>query len=112
MAESTPTGDVRVNASAGHLSVHVEGAHPAEVPFLFEQQPRRLGFSIVLSAAFDIGFAALLIFLSRLPVSPVTSAAVLPDSVNDQIIWLQQPGPGGGGGGGGNRMKEPPRKAE
>jgi periplasmic protein TonB len=112
MEEPTPTEEVRVNASAGHLSVHVEGAHPVEVPFLFEQQPRRLGFSIVASAAFDIAFAALLVFLSRLPVTPVTSAAVLPDSANSNIIWLQQPGPGGGGGGGGNRMKEPPRKVE
>jgi TonB family protein len=112
MSQSTPTEDPRVNASAGHLSVHVDGAHPVEVPFLFEQQPKRLGFSIVLSAALDLGFGALLLFLSRLPVGPVTSAAVLPDTPSNSIIWLQQPGPGGGGGGGGNQMKEPPRKAE
>jgi protein TonB len=112
MTESTQTADVHVNASAGHLSVHVEGAHPVEVPFLFEQQPKRLGVSFALSAALDIAFAALLIFLSRLPVHPVTLAAVLPDQPNSNIIWLQQPGPGGGGGGGGNRMKEPPRPAE
>ena len=112
MTDSTPAEDPRVNASAGHLSVHVEGAHPVEVPFLFEQRPKRLGFSIVLSAAVDIAFAALLVFLSRLPVSPVTAAAVLPDNQTNNIVWLQQPGPGGGGGGGGNQMKEPPRKAE
>jgi TonB family protein len=112
MAESTPPEDVRVNASAGHLSVHVDGAHPAEVPFLFEQQPKRLGVSIVASAVFDIALAALLVFLSRLPVGPLTVEAVRPDTPNPGIIWLQQPGPGGGGGGGGNRMKEPPRKAE
>ena len=113
MAESTPAEEVRVNASAGHLSVHCAGSHAADdVPFMFEQQPRRLGLSVLLSAGLDVGFAALLIFLSRLPTYPVTTAAVVPDNVSNQIIWLQQPGPGGGGGGGGNRMKEPPRKAE
>jgi TonB family protein len=52
------------------------------------------------------------VFLSRLPITPESTAAILPDQPNSNIIWLQQPGPGGGGGGGGNRMKEPPRKAE
>jgi len=112
MSESTPAEETHVNASAGHLSVHVEGAHPVEVPFLFEQQPKRLGMSIVLSAVIDVAFAALLVFLSRLPVGPITSAAVLPENPSSNIIWLQEPGPGGGGGGGGNQMKEPPRKAE
>ncbi len=37
---------------------------------------------------------------------------MLPDSLNDRIIWLATPGPGGGGGGGGNKSPEPPRKAE
>jgi protein TonB len=101
-----------VNASAGHLSVHVEGAHPVDVPFLFEQQPRRLGLSFVASAAFDLAFAVALVFISRIPIHPVTSPAVLPDQPDKNIIWLSQPGPGGGGGGGGNRMKEPPRQAE
>lgn len=112
MSQSTPAEDPRVNASAGHLSVHVDGAHPVEVPFLFEQQPKRLGFSIVFSAVLDLGFGALLVFLSRLPVGPLTSTAVLPETPSTNIVWLQQPGPGGGGGGGGNQMKEPPRKAE
>jgi TonB family protein len=112
MKESTSAEDIPVNASAGHLSLHVPGAHPVEVPFLFEQQPRRIGMSVVLSAIFDVAAAMLLIFLSRLPIVPASTAAVLPDQPNNQIIWLQQPGPGGGGGGGGNRMKEPPRKAE
>jgi periplasmic protein TonB len=112
MADTSNPEGVRVNASAGHLSVHVEGAHPAEVPFLFEQQPKRLGMSFALSAVLDIAFAVFLVFISRLPIHPASTAAVLPDQANNQIIWLQQPGPGGGGGGGGNRMKEPPRKAE
>jgi periplasmic protein TonB len=111
MAETTPPV-AAVNASAGHLSVHVEGAHPADVPFMFEQQPRRLGVSFAASAFVDVTVAFFLVFISRLPVHPVTTAAVLPDKPNENIIWLSQPGPGGGGGGGGNRMKEPPRQAE
>jgi TonB family protein len=112
MAESTAKAASRVNASAGHLSVHFEDDHPVEVPFLFDQQPRRLGVSVAVSAIVDIAFAILLVVLSRLPMHPVATAALLPDQPNNRIIWLQQPGPGGGGGGGGNRMKEPPRKAE
>jgi protein TonB len=112
MSESHPTEGVRLNASAGHLSVHVEGAHPVDVPFLFEQRPRRLGFSFALSFALDVVFVVLLVVVSRLPLHPAATAAVLPDRPNSNIIWLQEPGPGGGGGGGGNRMKEPPRKAE
>lgn len=101
-----------VNAAAGHLSVHVEGAHPAEVPFLFEQRPKRLGFSVAASAAVDVTFALLLVFVSRIPVHPISLEQVVPDKPNSNIIWLSQPGPGGGGGGGGNQMPEPPRKAE
>jgi TonB family protein len=112
MADTHSTENVRVNASAGHLSVHVEGAHPADVPFLFEQQPSRLGVSFALSALVDVAFAMLLLFVSRIPIHPVSTAAMLPDQPNLNIVWLRQPGPGGGGGGGGNRMKEPPRKAE
>jgi periplasmic protein TonB len=112
MAESHAAGEVPVNSSAGHLSVHVEGAHPLEVPFLFEQQPRRLGASVALSAALDVAFVVLLVVVSRLPIHPAATAAVLTPPNNSNIIWLQEPGPGGGGGGGGNRMKEPPRKAE
>ena len=37
MAEITPPEQVRANSSAGHLAVHLEGAHPVDVPFLFEQ---------------------------------------------------------------------------
>src|SRR5262249_53989770 len=48
----------------------------------------------------------------RYAPQPVTSAAILPEHPNANIVWLNQPGPGGGGGGGGNRMPEPPRKAE
>src|SRR5258705_1892756 len=99
------------NTSAGHLSVHVEGAPPPEVKFSFEREPKRLTFSIVASIVLDILIAALFVLASRYKPA-VAAVAVLPDLPNKDIIWLSQPGPGGGGGGGGNRMKEPPRKAE
>ena len=99
----TPMQDgVRTNTSAGHLSVHVEGDHPVEVPFLFDQEPKRLTTSFFAAAAVDLSFAALLIWASTIPVKPYSTEAVLPDKPNNQIVWLSQPGPGGGGGGGGN----------
>src|SRR5207248_10478405 len=100
-----------VNASAGHLSVHVEGAHPVDVPFLFEQPEKRIGGAFVASAVWHavMFLVAFLVFRYGGRAVSVTFAANQP---NNQIVWLNQPGPGGGGGGGGNRMKEPPRQAE
>ena len=43
MPDITALTPVSANASAGHLSVHVEGQHPVEIPFLFEQQQKRIG---------------------------------------------------------------------
>jgi len=111
MAE-TDTADVRVNESAGHLSVHVEGAHPREIPFLFEQQQKRIPSALAGSLASHIFLAVLVIFGVRYGGATAVSPALLPEQPNTNIIWLSQPGPGGGGGGGGNRMKEPPRQAE
>jgi len=112
MADPSLPPDVRVNASAGHLSVHFEGDHPVDVPFLFEQRDKRIAPAFLGSLASHVAFGLLLLFLVRYSSSTTTVAAVLPDKPNTNIIWLSQPGPGGGGGGGGNRMKEPPRPAE
>jgi periplasmic protein TonB len=112
MSETPEPPSVRMNTSAGHLSVHLESDHPAEVPFLFDQEPKRLTTSFFAALALDVAFAALLIWVSSFPTRPYSAQAILPDSPNNQIVWLSQPGPGGGGGGGGNRMQEPPRKAE
>jgi len=111
MVESTPTAPARVT-TAGHLSVYVEGAHPDEVPFLLERQPKRLGASVVGSAVVQVLLFVFLIIASRYTPPAAAVAALLPDNPNQHIIWLSEPGPGGGGGGGGNKMKEPPRKAE
>ena len=99
----TPTPEVRANESAGHLSVHVEGAHPVEIPFLFEQQQK---------LASHVFLALLVVFGVRYGGATAVAPPQLPEQPNTNIIWLSQPGPGGGGGGGGNKMKEPPRQAE
>ena len=112
MVEPSPTPDVRVNASAGHLSVHFEYQHPKELTFSFEEPAKRIGPAAVASFAWHLAFTIFVIFLVRYSPTAATSAAVLPDQPNQNIVWLNVPGPGGGGGGGGNRMKEPPRKAE
>ena len=108
----TQTPEVRVNESAGHLSVHVEGAHPVEIPFLFEQQQQRIPSAIAGSLFSHVVLALIVIFGVRFGSAKTIWPPSLPDQPNTNIIWLSQPGPGGGGGGGGNRMKEPPRQAE
>jgi protein TonB len=111
MPEITDSMPVRVNASAGHLSVHVDGAHPVDIPFLFEQPEKRIGGAVVASAVWH-AVMFLVAFLVVRYGGRAVSVTFAADQPNNQIIWLNQPGPGGGGGGGGNRMKEPPRQAE
>src|SRR5215475_2679770 len=111
MAELTPKDRALTNTSAGHLSVHVEGAHPPDVRFSFEREPKRLTASVGATIVLDILIVALFVLASRYKPA-AAPVALLPDVPNKNIIWLAEPGPGGGGGGGGNKMKEPPRKAE
>ncbi len=96
--------------SPGHLSVHIEGAHPAEIPFQIQQQRKRFGGAFVSALAYHGAIVLLVIIASRLPRS--VTPAFLPDKTNDSIIWIAEEGPGGGGGGGGNEMEDPPRQAE
>jgi periplasmic protein TonB len=114
MGEATFTDADRIsNSSVGHLSIHVDGSHPVDVPFLFEERQKRLGPALLLSLAYHVGIFALLVIAVRYgPGPPSVPAALLPERVDARIIWLSEPGPGGGGGGGGNRMQEPPRPAE
>jgi protein TonB len=112
MAERTPSEEPRVNAAAGHLSVHVEGAHAPEVTFSFEKQSERLVPAFFTAFLVDIAVVGLFVLLSRFAPSIAITPAQLPEETSDQIVWLSEPGPGGGGGGGGNQMKEPPKKAE
>jgi protein TonB len=104
----------RANTSAGHLFIQVEGAHPAEVPFSFDREPKRLTFAVGTSAVVDTVVAMLFVLASRYhpAVPPVTFPSEEPLKNIKNIVWVSQSGPSGGGGGGGNRMKEPPRRAE
>jgi TonB family protein len=112
MAENNGQLGSRINASAGHLSVHFEDDHPPEVPFSFDWQPQRTGWSMAVSVGINsVLLAAALILPTFFPPRTIVSA-FLPDDQNEHIVWLAEPGPGGGGGGGGNKMKEPPRVAE
>jgi TonB family protein len=104
-------GDTRINTSAGHLSLHVIGAHPDEIDFSFDREPTRMSASFVASGVIQAALVLLVLIASRYHPA-VAASAILPEDPNKNIIWLSQPGPGGGGGGGGNKMKEPPRKAE
>ena len=112
MADTEQAAEVRQSPSIGHLSVHVEGVSTNEVPFLFEQQEKRIAPAAVVSFAAHVVMVAAVIFLIKYTPRQVYTAAVLPEQPNQNIIWLNQEGPGGGGGGGGNKMKEPPRQAE
>src|SRR5262245_33226927 len=90
------------SSNAGHLSV-TEGNHPAEITFLFEQQRQRMGPAVIASGLYHLAMFALTVYLIRYGgPQTTTSAAVLPEKPNPNIIWLNEPGPGGGGGGGGN----------
>lgn len=100
--------------SAGHVSVHLEHMHPRDVSFSFESQAPRmsgaLGFSTVFHAIVVVAVAFIATHL------PDPAALDLRQATEDmpinQIIFLNQPGPGGGGGGGGNKSIEPPRLAQ
>ncbi|MGE3955122.1 MAG: energy transducer TonB [Vicinamibacterales bacterium] len=112
MAERTPSGEPHVNASAGHLSVRVEGAHPPEIIFSFEQRNQRLVPAFGAALVLQVAVVTLFVLLARFGPSIQLTEPVIPEDISDRIVWLSDPGPGGGGGGGGNQMKEPPKQAE
>jgi TonB family protein len=81
------------------------------VPFLFEQQEKRIGPALIASLASHAVFATVIILGMR--YAPAREPVEwFPERTSDRIVWLADPGPGGGGGGGGNEMPEPPRVAE
>ncbi len=106
------SGSVATSAPSpvGHLSVHIEGEHPADVPFLFERVQKRAFGAFGLSAFINAGVIALAVLLGTTLTH--TNPAILKPYVPPDVVWIAEPGPGGGGGGGGNQMKEPPRKVE
>src|SRR5688572_20798723 len=106
----TPSAGAPREPRIAHLTVRPEGLGPQEVPFLFQQQEKRIGNAIVVSVATHVIMVALAIFIVRM-VPPKVYDAAVPDKFED-LIWLADPGPGGGGGGGGNNSPEPPKKVE
>ncbi len=91
-----------------HLSVRPEG-EGADIRVMFADQAtsgtRVLSGTIVHVAA----IALLLLVVSILPESVYES--ILPNRLNEDIVYLVDPGPGGGGGGG-NKSPDPPKQAE
>lgn len=111
MSTTLEPGRAQVSPPLGHLSLNLEGEHPREVLFLFEQQRQRLLPAFAASAVYQVAIIGLLIFLSRLGGADSQEPIVF-RAPSDSIIWLVEEGPGGGGGGGGNKMPDPPRQAE
>jgi len=112
MTDTGTTKDQELQGPVGHIAVHIDDQHPAQVPFLFEQSRGRLPGAAVASLLTHAAFVVLAVLVIR--YAPQTLA---PDDADQfhlvpDIVWLNQPGPGGGGGGGGNRSTELPRKAE
>jgi len=101
---------IRANESSGHLSVHVDGQHPAPVPFLFERSRKRVAPAAVVSALWHVACGVIVVLLVRSSATTGATAASLRDRLDDGIVWLG--GDGGGGGGGGNHMSQPPRQSE
>jgi TonB family protein len=112
MSESKQVEQPVQNVSAGHLSVRVEGQHPDDVPFLFEQQGKRMAPALVAALAAHVLAVGLIVFLVRNTPARTEVEAILPDAPSERIVWLTTPGPGGGGGGGGNQSKLPPQRAQ
>jgi periplasmic protein TonB len=84
---------------------------PAEVRFLFQDTQKRSAGALAISLGIHGAVFALAVWVAMHPsVAPIATHAL--DKLNDQIVWLDVPGPGGGGGGGGNQSPEPVKKVE
>lgn len=84
---------------------------PVEVRFLFQDTQKRSAGALAVSLGIHGAMFALAVWVAMHPsVVPMTTQAL--DRLNDQIVWLDVPGPGGGGGGGGNQSPEPVKKVE
>lgn len=98
----------------GHVVVHLASeGHPRELRFSFESQKSRVGGAVGASLLAHVALVALFFLAVKYGAQPVTSSGLIrPEPINQQIVWLAEPGPGGGGGGGGNKSPEPPQKAQ
>src|SRR5687768_16535410 len=95
---------------SAHLTVRPEG-EGADVRSLFDTQDTRVSSTRVLSGVVVHIAAVALLFLIAQFIPEQVYQAIIPDRLNQDIVWLTVPGPGGGGGGG-NQRPEPPKPAE
>lgn len=94
---------------SGYTTLHLgQGADAAGA---FGQRKSRFGGAFGTSLVSHLVFLVLVYVLLTLPPSPAAIAPEAPFDPN-QLVWLDQAGPGGGGGGGGNQSPDPPRKME
>ena len=84
---------------------------PPEVRFLFQESRKRSTGALAVSLAIHGAMFALAIWVAMHPSVAATTSRVV-ENLNDQIVWLDMPGPGGGGGGGGNEKPEPIQQVE
>lgn len=100
--------------STAATSVRARGATLGEVRFAFHEEAsegQTFWARLRGAALAHVVFIGAVLLVGALVPERVYQA-VLPEQLSDQIVWLNDPGPGGGGGGGGNRMQDPPRAAE
>ena len=89
-------------------------AQTHRLKFDFSSRTRRKRSAGALAVSFGDPLRAVRASRSGLPCTrpwPRSPLSAL-DKLNDQIVWLDVPGPGGGGGGGGNESPEPVKKVE
>jgi periplasmic protein TonB len=97
---------------AERLCVQVEGAHPPDLPFLFERARGRIAPAAVASATWHLACGLAIVLLVRAPSPDGAHLPGVLDHPLARLTWFEQPGPGGGGGGGGNHLQQPPRRVE
>ena len=84
---------------------------PVEVRFLFQDTQKRSAGALAVSLGIHGALFGLAVWVAMHPAAaPITTQVF--DKLNDQIVWLDVPGPGGGGGGGGNQSPEPIKQVE
>lgn len=96
------------NRRTSHLSVRPEG-EGADIRAMFADQPTS-GTRVLSGTVVHIVAVALLLLVVRFLPEKVYES-ILPNRLNEDIVYLVDPGPGGGGGGG-NKSPEPPKQAE
>jgi protein TonB len=88
---------------------HIRAERPVEVSFSFEHPQSRVGVGA--SVLSHIAMAVIALLVINYTPEP-RALEIAKDELPNEIVWLNQPGPGGGGGGGGKKQPEPPRKVE